>query len=196
MKKIQDDILQQMLKDGKQQRDIADHFHVSESAISQRVKRLQQAEPPESFQKLTPKAQKYVLAKLEGKSSTAAALDSHDCGNLASAKSLGGQLARDPDVSLAMSDVLHQEGIGRRPRVRRLRDVINSNDLGIVTRGLTLAAQMSGDMQPERVEISVDFPELQRQMFEAADRLRDHYLKAGNGDIYITPDRLPEFKEP
>lgn len=171
-KKIDDAVLQQMLKDGKQQREIADHFNVSESAISQRVKRLQQAEPPESFQKLTPKVQKYVLAKLEGKSSTAAAMDSHDCSNLASAKSLGGQLARDPDVSLAMADICHQEGIGRRPRVRRLRDVINSNDLGIAARGLDLAARITGDMTPEKVVVEVDFKLMQIDLNRVCDQLR------------------------
>ena len=74
MKKIEDDTLQKMIAEGKPQKEMAKFFGVSDAAISKRIKRLNQAEPPESFKALSPGEKKFVLAKLEGKSGSAAAL--------------------------------------------------------------------------------------------------------------------------
>ena len=155
MKKIDDDILQNMIADGKPQREIAQLFGVSDAAISKRIKRMHRAEPPESFKNLSPKEQKFVLAKLEGKSGTAAALQAYDCGSVESAKAIGSRLANDPDVSTAINNLMHQEGIGRRYRVKRLRDVINAADLGIVSKGLDMASKLTGDYAPEKLDVNV-----------------------------------------
>lgn len=153
-KKIQDDILQQMMEEGKQQRDIAKHFNVSESAISQRIKRLKPVKLPATFESLSAKEQKFVLGKIEGKSNTAAALQAYDCGSIESAKTIGSRLSGDPDISQAISDLMHQEGIGRRYRVKRLRDIINAADLGIVSKGLDMANRLTGDYAPERIDVT------------------------------------------
>lgn len=154
MKKIDDDILHKMIADGKPQREMARLFGVSDAAISKRIKRLHQAEPPESFKSLAPKEQKFVLAKLEGKSGTAAALQAYDCGSVESAKTIGSRLSGDPDISQAIHDLMHQEGIGRRYRVKRLRDVINAADLGIASRGLDMANKLTGEYAPEKIDLS------------------------------------------
>ena len=163
MKKIPDVILQQMLKEGKQQREIARHFNVSESAVSQRVKRLHQAEPPASFASLSVKEQKFVLAKVNGKSSTSAALEAYDCGSVGSAKSIGSRLSGDPDIALAISDLMHEEGIGRRYRVKRLRDVINAADLGIASKGLDMGFRLADDypaVKSKNLNVSVNVMDL------------------------------------
>ncbi|MCG6537693.1 MAG: HTH domain-containing protein [Syntrophales bacterium LBB04] len=154
MKKIDDQVLQKMMAKNTQQKEIAKHFGVSESAISQRIKRLHQAAPPESFAGLSPKEQKFVLAKLEGKSSTAAALDAYNCSSVESAHTIGVRLAGDPDVNTAIHDLMHQEGIGRRVRVKRLRDVINAADLGVVSRGLDMANKLTGEYAPEKIDVN------------------------------------------
>lgn len=154
MKKIDDEVLTKMIAEGKPQREMARLFDVSDAAISKKIKRLTQAAPPESFAGLTSKKKKFVLAKLEGKSNTAAALDAYNCGSVESAKTIGSKLAGDPDVSTAISDLMHQEGIGRRYRVKRLRDVINAADLGIVTRGLDMANKLTGDYAPDKLEVT------------------------------------------
>ncbi|MDO9228370.1 MAG: hypothetical protein Q7U03_02275 [Syntrophales bacterium] len=154
MKKIDDDILHKMISDGKPQREMARLFGVSDAAISKRIKRLHQAEPPESFKSLTSKEQKFVLAKLEGKSGTAAALQAYDCGSVESAKTIGSRLSGDPDISQAIHDLMHQEGIGRRYRVKRLRDVINAADLGIASKGLDMANKLTGEYAPEKIDVN------------------------------------------
>jgi hypothetical protein len=120
MKKIDDNILQQMLSEGKTQTEMAKHFGVSCAAICKKIKRLQKSVPPESFERLSDKEKRFVLAKLEGKSTTQAAVSSFDVGSLASAKSIGQRLMHDVDVNTAIVDLMAQEGIGRRVRIKRL----------------------------------------------------------------------------
>ena len=154
VKKINDETMQEMMKDGKQQKEIAKFFNVSEAAVSKRLKRLNQSEPPESFNKLSKGEKKFVLAKVEGKSSSASALEAFNCGSIQSAKAMGSKLAGDPDIQLAISDLMHQEGIGRRYRVKRLRDVINAADLGIASRGLDMANKLTGEYAPEKIDVA------------------------------------------
>lgn len=154
IKKIDDNLLHQMISDGKPQREMARFFGVSDAAISKKIKRLNQSEPPESFTSLAPKKRKFVLSKIEGKSNTASAIDAFNCGSVASAKTIGGRLARDPDVSAAIGDLMHAEGLGRRYRVRKLREVIESKDLGITCRGLDLANKLTGEYAPEKIAVA------------------------------------------
>lgn len=155
MRKINDDILQAMIVEGKQQKDIAEHFGVSNAAISKRIKRLEEVEPPESFKSLAPKEKKFVLAKLEGKSGTASALEAFECGSIESAKVIGSRLSKDPDIQTAIDDLMHQEGIGRRVRVKRLKDVIDAKDLGIAAKGLDMANKMTGEYAPVEINANV-----------------------------------------
>ncbi len=163
-KHIQDDILQQFVNQGKPQKEIAAYFKVSDSAVSQRVKRLKSAKIPDSFENLTDKEKKFVLGRLEGKSNTAAALQAFDCGSLESAKTIGKKLSHDPDVSEAITDLMHQEGIGRRVRVKKLKDVINAADLGIASKGLDMANKLSGDYAPEKIEVNSRIAETTRMV--------------------------------
>ena len=156
MKKIDDEILHKMIEEGRPQREMARFFGVSDAAISKRIKRLNQSEPPESFKALSPGEKKFVIAKLEGKSGTAAALHAFNCGSIESAKTIGSRLSGDPDVQKAVHDLMHEEGIGRRRRVQRLRDVIEAKDLGIVAKGLDMANKLTGEYAPEKVDVSLE----------------------------------------
>jgi hypothetical protein len=89
MRKTHDEEILKMLKAGKTQKEIAAHFGVSPPAICKRLKRL--VPPPKSLEKLTQKEQKFAIERAKGKTQTQAALASHDCASLASAKSLGSQ---------------------------------------------------------------------------------------------------------
>ena len=64
-KKIDDEVLHKMIEEGKPQKEMAQFFRVSDAAISKRIKRLTQEEPPESFKSLSPGEKKFVLAKSE-----------------------------------------------------------------------------------------------------------------------------------
>jgi DNA-binding Lrp family transcriptional regulator len=156
---------------------MAAFFNVSESAVSQRIKRLKSAQVPESFENLTDKEKKFVLGRLEGKSNTAAALQAYDCGSLESAKTIGKKLSHDPDVEMAITHLMHQEGIGRRERARRLRDVINAADLGIVSKGLDMANKLSGDYAPDKIEVSSRIAETTQMIATMKEYMRLKEIK-------------------
>ena len=61
-----------------------------------------------------------------------------------------------PDIGLAIQDLMAQEGITRRRRIQRLRDMIECPDLSVAGKGLDMSFKLSGDYSPERIEIITD----------------------------------------
>ena len=68
MRITNDETILQMLKDGRTQKEIAEHFGVSPPAICKRVKKI--LPPPESLQKLTEKEQTFAMAISSGMTQT------------------------------------------------------------------------------------------------------------------------------
>ncbi len=169
MRKVNDTELIKMIESGMTQRQAAEHFGVTEGAISQRVKRLKSQRPPESFERLTDKEKGFVLAKVEGKSNLEAVKASYDCTSNESAKALGTKLMKDPDISECIHDLLHQEGIGRRRRVQRLRDLIESGNMTDVGRGLDMANKMTGSYAP--IEVKTDVSILVEEILRVRDEM-------------------------
>jgi hypothetical protein len=165
--------LQELLKNGKSQADCARHFHVSEPAICKAVKRLKAMTPPASMERLNEKKRLFVLNIAEGKNATDSAMAVYDCKNRDVAKSTGCRMLKDPDIQLALTDLMAQEGIPRRRRIQRLRDLIESNDLSSVAKGIDMAAKMAGDYAPEKIEIDVDVRELSMSFSEALQAVRN-----------------------
>ncbi len=130
------------------QKEAAERLGVSPSALNQRIMKLRSYAVPESFQKLTDKQKRFALAKVEGKSNLEAVRAAYDITSNASGKALGTQLMKDPDVNLAIQDLLAQEGIPRRRRIQRLRDMIECPDLAIVGKGLDLSFKLAGEYNP------------------------------------------------
>jgi len=126
---------------------------VSPSAVNQRIKKLQAYAPPESFERLSAKQKSFVLAKVEGKTNMEAVKASYDVTTNASAKSMATVLMRDPDVSIAIQDLMAQTGIPRRRRIERLRDMIECPDLSVVGKGLDMSFKLAGDYSPQQVEV-------------------------------------------
>lgn len=152
MKKIDDEILNQMIAEGKSQREMAQFFGVSDAAISKRIKRLSHPEP-ESFKNLSPGEKRFVVARSAGLSQSAAALQAFNCGSVESAKAIGSRLSGDPDIQKAVDDLMHEEGIGRRYRIRKLRNIIDARDLSVSVKGLDMANRLTGEYSPEKIEI-------------------------------------------
>ena len=153
MNKINNDELKQMLENGISQKDCAEHFNVSPAAISQKLKKLNACKLPESFRKLTTKERDFVLAKVDGHTNKEAAKLAYNVTTDASAKSFATILMRDPDISTAIHDLMHAEGIGRRRRIQRLRDMIECQDMSAVGKGLDMSFKLTGEYSPEKLEI-------------------------------------------
>lgn len=147
MRKINDHELIQMSESGTSQQAIAIHFNVSPAAVCKRLKRLRL---PDSMSALTQKEQKFAVAILEGKSQTAAAAQAFDCGTLDSAKSFGHNLMKRDDIKLAIQDIMREEGLTRRYRIKRLRHHVDAQDPNISLKGLDQCWRLDGSYSPEK----------------------------------------------
>jgi hypothetical protein len=105
------------------------------------------------MEKLTDKEKVYVLNRAEGMSKTDAAYAAYDCVNRDVAKTMGCRMAKDPDVATALEDIMAQEGIPRRRRIKKLRDLIESSDLSAVSKGLDMSWKLDGSYAPEKVDV-------------------------------------------
>ena len=135
------------------QKEIAAELGVTPSALNQRIKKLRAQAVPVSFQSLTEKQKRFALAKVEGKTNLEAVKSAYDVTSNESAKSMATVLMHDPDVNLAIADLLAQEGIPKRRRVQRLRDMIECPDLSIAGRGLDMGFKLAGDYAPQQIEV-------------------------------------------
>ena len=135
------------------QKEIAAELGVTPSALNQRIKKLRAQAVPVSFQSLTDTQKRFALAKVEGKTNLEAVKSAYDVTSNESAKSMATVLMHDPDVNLAIADLLAQEGIPKRRRVQRLRDMIECPDLAIAGRGLDMGFKLAGDYAPQQFEV-------------------------------------------
>ena len=157
MRKTDDNVILQMLREGKTQKEIAEHFNVSGAAICKRVKKLLNKKP-ESFENLTEKEQRFALAISEGKTQTQAALDSHECSSLDSAKSMGYQLMQKPDIQTAVAEIMQETGLTRRYRVQKLKGHIDHPDPNVSLKGLDQSWKLDGAYTEKHVHVHMSYP--------------------------------------
>jgi len=149
-RRINDTELLQLVEKGLSQKKIAELMNVSPAAICKRLKRLRPEPMPESFRRLTPQRQMFILEKLQGKGNVAAVESAFNVATKESAKSIAKQLMRDDDVRIALADIMAQEGIGRRRRIQRLRYLIEHSDPNVVAKGLEQSWRLDGYKSEEK----------------------------------------------
>ena len=139
------------------QKQIAGELGVTPSALNQRIQRIRAQAPPESMARLTGRQRRFVIGKAQGQTNLEAVKSAgYDITSDQSGKSIATVLMKDPDIGTAISDLMAQEGITRRRRVQRLRDMIESPDLNIVGKGLDQSWKLTGDYQPEQIQVITD----------------------------------------
>ena len=184
MRKTDDNIILQMLNDGKTQKEIAEHFGVSGAAICKRVKRILN-KMPDGFENLTEKEQKFTLAIATGKTQTQAALDSHECSSLDSAKSMGYQLMKKPDIQTAVAELMQEEGLTRRYRVQKLKTHIDHPDPNVSLKGLDQSWKLEGAYTEKYVHVHMSYEEMKQIDDEINAKIRAFEEKFG-----ILPDTI------
>ena len=145
---------------------------MSETAISKAVRRLKAAAIPASVEKLTDKQRVFALNLLEGKNATDSAMAAYDCASRDVAKTLGCRMAKEPDITTALADIMAQEGIPLRTRIQHLKRLIESNDLSAVSRGLDMSWKLDGAYAAEKIQVQVDHVQLKVNLDKAIDALR------------------------
>jgi hypothetical protein len=156
MSKVNDS-LWAMLDSGKKQTACAKYFGVSDSAISQWVKKKRLQEPPDSFLRLSPQDQTFVICKLDKKLSVDAAEVAFSPTTRDSAKSIRSAKMADPDVQHALRDLMFQQGIGRRVRIDHLKQMILSRDMSAKGKGLDLSFRIGGELAPIDVVHTIQY---------------------------------------
>ncbi len=158
-KRIDINRLIELIKQGKTQKEAAEILGVSPSAVCQRLKRIMII--PESMEKLTPKEQKFCLEKAKGKSNIQAVMDSYDVTSRNSAKVIANRLVRKPEVQQAIADLMAQEGIDRRYRVRKLAEHINNSDPMVSLKALDQSWKLDGSYhEASKVDVTINIPSL------------------------------------
>lgn len=171
-RKTDDKVIMQMLREGKSQKEIAEHFDVSGAAICKRVKKIVD-KIPASFENLTAKEQRFVLSISEGKTQTQAALDSHECSSLDSAKSMGYQLMKKPDIQTAVSELMQEEGLTRRYRVQKLKLHVDHPDPNVSLKALDQSWKLDSAYTEKHVHVHTNYQDMVK-----AKEIVDQRIKA------------------
>jgi len=152
-RKIDDEVLITMLRDGKLQKDIATFFKVSPVAVCKRIKRL--FPKPETIldkYTLTDKEKSFVMQKAMGKSNTQAVIASqYEVTSMESAKVIGSQLMDKPEIQESITALMDVEGLTRRHRIRTLKGhVDNKADPHVSLKALDMALKLANDYPAQK----------------------------------------------
>jgi len=154
-RKINDQVLLSMLHDGKLQKEIAEHFHVSPVAVCKRVKRLfPKPETILSEYNLTDKEKSFVIEKAKGKSNTQAVIASkYEVTSMESAKVIGSQLMDKPEVQKALQsipDIFEKIGRGREYRAKKVGQHMENPDPNVSLKALDMGFKLANDYPAQR----------------------------------------------
>jgi hypothetical protein len=167
-----------MVKQHKQQKEMAAFFGCSDAAISKRLKRL--IIPPESFEVLTDKEKKFVISKLSGKTNTAAAMDAYECTSLDSAKNLGSHLMQSQKIMDVIAE-MSKQGLTVPYRIGKLKTLIDHIDPNIIHKGLDMSFKLDGSYAPEKslnLNINLDIsPEEIQALQELANKMAQEEIR-------------------
>lgn len=173
MRKTNDKKILEKLKEGKTQKEIAEYFGVSSAAICKRVKRL--LPPPESFNSLTDKEQRFCIEVAKGKTQTQAVMNSYEVVTRKSAKVIGSQLMTKPEIQMAIDELMDYHGIDRSYRIKRLGDHVRHVDPVVSLKALDLSWKLDGSYAPlKNINYNTSYEDVRREY----DRLKAELAEA------------------
>jgi len=190
MRKTNDEVILRMLQEGKKQKEIAEHFGVSPVAICKRVKRL--LPPPKSLDSLTDKEKKFVSEVARGRTKTEAALKSFDVNSRESAKTIGIELMKKPQVEMAVKDLMEYYGMGRAYRVQKLKGHVDNRDPNISLKALDQSWKLDGGYVEHHIHHVVDWAELVRREEELDKEFAKHGLRVVEIDGELVETQIEE----
>jgi hypothetical protein len=146
--------VKRLYEEGMLQKDIAKTVGCSPTYITKVLKRLNAAKLPESLAGLTEKEQKFALYHGQGMSQTESALQSFDCIDRVSAKSVGHQLMKREEIRLAVADcrtragaILEAGGMGLSKRLGILGRHIENPDPIVSLKAIDMSLEVDGTKQ-------------------------------------------------
>lgn len=175
MKKVDDEILLQMLHSGTEQKQIAKFFGCAESYITKRKKYLQaqNVELPETFATLTDAQKKFVIGKaLQGKTNVAACMDSFECTSLDSAKAMGSNLMKSELIQKSIAELMDIHGLDKDARIKQLSRLVYHKDGNLSLKALDQTWKLDGSYATPHLQVDIDIRELSMSWSEALKAMR------------------------
>jgi hypothetical protein len=142
---INDAKLTELYRQGMPLKEIGKELGVSHVAIHKRAKRLNLSRLPEAFKPLTEKERQFCLTVAGGQSRINAVMATYDVVNRNSAKALQHTLMKNPEIRLAIDELMEQKGIGRDFRITKLGEHIQSPDPVVSLKALDMACKIADD---------------------------------------------------
>ena len=195
MRKTDDNVILKMLREGKTQKEIAAHFDVSPAAICKRVKRINAVLRVEkSLEGLTDKQKNFAIAVANGSSATNAALSSFDCNSRDSAKTVGRELMQKSDIQTAVAELMQEEGLTRRYRVKKLKGHIDHPDPNVSLKGLDQSWKLDQAYTEKHVHVHTSYADLTRKAEELRAKRKELEAELGITDAEYT--EIKDKEEP
>ena len=154
MRKTDDTIILQLLREGKSHAEIAKHFGVSRPAISKRVKILN---PKPDLSHLTAKERDFVEEIAKGSGHIEAAMKSYNAKNRKNAASIGLDLMKQPKITNSIEALMEYNGLSRDYRIKKLKQHTDHPDPHVSLKAIAEANKMDGSYAPSRnVNLNLD----------------------------------------
>jgi len=162
---------------------IAAHFKCSKPNICRMLKRVYPDPEPEYLQKLTERQRNFVRAKISGKSNTQAAMETCDVKDRSVARVVGFDLAHHPDVDKAIQEILQEEGLTKRYRVRRLKSHVDHRSPDISLKALDQSWKLDGAYLEKHLVATVNFGDLFKSFEDVKEAKRKLEEELGIIDV-------------
>jgi hypothetical protein len=159
MRKTDDEIIYRMLMEGKEGKEIAAYFGVSEAAISNRKKKIiKHKKAMEALDGLPDARKGFALDLNRGFSRIEAVKRNFNCSTHDSAKSIAYELSKDAKLNMAISQLMEACGIGRVERFERLAAHMHSADPVVSLRAVETSLKLGCDQEQAKQEFQTAAP--------------------------------------
>lgn len=175
---IDDGKLKELLRQGKTLMEMGKELGVSHVAVHKRIKKIGLLELPKSLESLTAKEQKFAIAVAGGKSRISAVMETYDVTSRESAKALQNTLMKNPEIRIAIDDLMEVKGIGREFRIEKLGEHMKSHDPVVSLKALDMGFKLSGDegeskrnatLEKHAIDIDIDMTPYRNFSYEKVE---------------------------
>ena len=152
-RKIDDEVLLQMDKEGKSLKEIAEHFHCSKVAVWKRMQRLKPGPADNILEDsgLTDPQKKFALAKAGGATNTQAVLASYEVTSMDSAKTIGSRLMQNETIRQVIERLMETHGLTRDMRIKKLKSHVENKNPDVSLRAIDMANKLD-DSYPDKIQ--------------------------------------------
>jgi hypothetical protein len=144
---INPELALEMKQAGKNNREIAEYFHVSRPAVVQCLQRLLPSEAEKILDEsgLTVPMKKFCVAQASGQTRTQSVLAGYETTDKSSISTIACDLMKDERIVDCISRLMLANGLDRNYKIRRLKQHVDSQDGMLSMRALDTAFRLTDD---------------------------------------------------